>query len=96
IVTRGTEYLALMRGTDVSQFTRSLEPGMTTDLLEQDLRRWTFSQLSPRASLREALDAMRRENTEAVVIVDKRRQGDASVLGVLTRDIIDQFFLLRL
>ncbi|MEM0955839.1 MAG: chloride channel protein, partial [Pseudomonadota bacterium] len=47
IVTRGTEYLALMRGTDVSQFTRSLEPGMTTDLLEQDLRRWTFSQLSP-------------------------------------------------
>ena len=96
LIKRDAQYLSLMRGADVFAFTQSLPADETVDLLEQDLRRWTLTSLSPRASLREALDAMRRDNTEAVIIVDKRQQGDTGVLGVLTRDIIDQFFLLRL
>jgi len=96
LLKRDAEYLFLVRGADVFELIRARGDGAHLDLLEQDIRRWSFATLSPRATLKEAVDAMRRQNTEAVLIVDKTAPGDDGIRGVLTRDIIDQFFLLRL
>ena len=41
------------------------------------------------------MDALRREDAEAVVITDPRVPGDLGVRGVLTRDIINAFYLTR-
>ncbi len=96
LLKREEEYLFLARGSDLFALTREMEPGARLDLLEQDLRRWTFTRVSPRASLREAIDSLRRESVEAVLVTDPREPGDAGIRGVLTRDIIDQYYLRRL
>ena len=96
LLRREDEYLMLVRGADVKPLVEQLEGEDRTDLLEQDVRRWTFTALSQRATLREALDAMRRNDAEAVVVMDPRIPGDLGVRGVLTRDIIDQFYLMKL
>ncbi len=102
LLKREGEQLFLVSGAEVFDFVHNLpeeargEDCPTIDLVEQDVRRWTFASLSSRATLREALDAMRRQGAEAVVVNDPRIPGDLGVRGVLTRDIIDQFYLLRL
>jgi H+/Cl- antiporter ClcA len=96
LLKREDEHLALVRGADVYTQIENLDEGEHIDLLEQDIRRWTMTQLSPRATLREALDAMRRNDVEAAVVLDTRMPGDLCIRGVLTRDIIDQFYLMRL
>ncbi len=96
LLKREEEYLFLVRGAEVKGLLEPLEQNARLDLMEQDLRRWSITQVSPRATLREALDAMRRDDAEAVVVFDKRVTGDLGIRGVLTRDIIDQFYLMRL
>ena len=95
LLTRDGESLFLVRGAEVVGLTRHLGEEERIDLLERDLRRWAFTTLTPRATLREALDAMRRDDAQAVVISDPRVAGELGVRGVLTRDIIDQFYLMR-
>ena len=92
LLTREGEPLFLVRGAEVVALTRHLGEDERIDLLEQNLRRWAFTRLGPRATLREALDALRREDAQAVVISDP---GVKTVRGVLTRDIINQFYLMR-
>ena len=75
LVTRDSEPLFLVRGAEVIALTRHLEEEERIDLLERDLRRWAFTTLTPRATLREALDAMRRNDAQAVVISDSRAAG---------------------
>lgn len=102
VLKREGEHLFLVRGADVFHLVEDderpagEEEDPRLDLVEQDLRRWTFCSLSPRATLREALDAIRRNDVEAIVVTDPRVPGDMGIRGVLTRDIIDQFYLLRL
>ena len=102
LLKRDGEHLFLVRGADIFQLVERQEENadddetVRIDLVEQDLRRWTICSLSPRATLREALDAMRRNDVQAVVIDDPRVPGDLGIRGVITRDIIDQFYLLRL
>jgi H+/Cl- antiporter ClcA len=96
LLKREEEYLFLVRGTEVTDLMSPLAEEARIDLMEQDLRRWSITRVSPRATLREALDAMRREDAEAAVVMDKRVAGDLGIRGVLTRDIIDQFYLMRL
>ena len=96
LLKREDMHLVLVRGADAQTRLESLPESERIDLLEEDLRRWTITSLSHRATLREALDAMRKNDVEAVVITDPRIPGDLGVRGVLTRDIIDQFYLLRL
>ena len=95
LVTRDSEPLFLVRGAEVIALTRHLEEEERIDLLERDLRRWAFTTLTPRATLREALDAMRRNDAQAVVISESRTASGEGVRGVLTRDIIDQYYLMR-
>ena len=59
------------------------------------MRRWAITRLSPRATLREAVDAMRAADAQAGIISDTRFPDASGVRGVLTRDIIDQFYLAR-
>ncbi|MEP5766163.1 MAG: chloride channel protein [Halieaceae bacterium] len=94
LLSREEERLFLVRGDDISQLVSQIDED-AYDLTEHDLRRWTFTTLSSRATLREALDALRAENAEAVIITDPRVPGELGVLGVITRDIIDQFYLRR-
>ena len=96
LLKREDEHLVLVRGADVRPLLEDLDDESRIDLMEQDLRRWTITAVSPRATLREALDAMRRNDVEASVVIDTRIPGDLGVRGVLTRDIIDQFYLMRL
>jgi len=89
LITRDEDTLFMARGEDI----RNLQPATDEegcDLTEQDLRRWTITNLSPRATLREGLDALRTHNAEAVVIKDPNVAG---AIGVLTREMIDQFYL---
>ena len=95
LLTRDGEPLCLMRGAEVVGLTRHLGEDERIDLLERDLRRWAITRLTARATLREALDAMRRDDAQAVVVSDPRVSGELGVRGVLTRDIIDQFYLTR-
>jgi hypothetical protein len=95
LLTREGEPLFLVRGAEVVALTRHLGEGERIDLLETDLRRWAITQLSPNATLREALDAMRRDDAQAVVVKEPGAPGKPAVRGVLTRDIINQFYLMR-
>ena len=96
LLKREGEHLVLVRGADAQPLAEQLQEEERIDLLEQDIRRWTMTPLSQRATLREALDAMRKSDVEAVVVMDSRIPGDLGVRGVLTRDIIDQFYLMKL
>ncbi len=96
LLKREEEHLFLARGTEVDHALDNEEPAVPIDLMERDLRRWAITTVSPRATLREALDAMRRDDAEAAIVVDARVPGDLGIRGVLTRDIIDQFYLMRL
>ncbi len=96
LLKREEEYLFLVRGVEVGHALDGDEPAVPIDLMEQDLRRWAITTVSPRATLREALDAMRRDDAEAAIVMDARVPGDLGIRGVLTRDIIDQFYLMRL
>ncbi len=96
LLKREEEHLFLVRGTEVDQALGTEASELPIDLMEQDLRRWSITSVSPRATLREALDAMRRDDAEAAIIVDTRVPGDLGIRGVLTRDIIDQFYLMKL
>lgn len=96
LLKREGEHLVLVRGADAQPIAEQLQGEDRVDLLEQDIRRWTMTSLSQRATLREALDAMRKNDVEAVVVTDSRIPGDLGIRGVLTRDIIDQFYLMKL
>ncbi|MDJ0878862.1 MAG: chloride channel protein [Halieaceae bacterium] len=96
LLKREEEHLFLVQGADVAAILEAPDSDTRVDLLEQDLRRWSMTTVSLRATLREALDAMRRADAEAVVVLDTRVAGDLGIRGVLTRDIIDQFYLMRL
>jgi H+/Cl- antiporter ClcA len=66
------------------------------DLTELDLRRWTVSFLSQRATAQQAADTLRNQVAEAIIISHLGRNDGASVSGVITRDIIEQYYLRRL
>jgi H+/Cl- antiporter ClcA len=93
LLKRDDEKLYLVRGSQLSEVLEGEEHEEGCILTELDLRRWSVAALNARATLQEALDTMRRQTVEAVLVTHSTT-GD--VLGVLTRDTIDQFYLRRL
>jgi CIC family chloride channel protein len=85
----------LVRGEALSQALATLSDTDIIDLTELDVRRWSIVNLNERATLREALDTLRRETAEAVVVTSGNSSG-GNVSGVVTRDTIDRFYLNRL
>ena len=71
-------------------------PEQFQDLTELDIRRWSVGFIGRRSTLQEALDILRKDTVEAVLV---NRRGIASVddiEGVITRDSIEQYYLRRL
>ena len=68
-------------------------PAEVCDLTELDLRRWSTAALPPRCTLREAMDTLRKQTVEAIVVTDPKATPGSSIRGIITRDIIEQFYL---
>ncbi len=66
----------------------------TLDVTEADMRRLTTASVPMQASLRQALDAMRKETREAVCVYEhSARTGKPLLQGVVTRESIEKFSL---
>jgi hypothetical protein len=95
LLCRNGERLYLVQGRVLAEHLATLkgegEGEEEVDLTELDLRRWSAAPLRPRATLREALDTMRNQTVEAILI--EGPGSDPTISGVITRDSIDQFYL---
>jgi CIC family chloride channel protein len=65
-----------------------------TDLTEAGIRRWTTTPIPMQATLRQAIDTMRTQTTEAVHVVEVSHNTGRTILhGVVSRDSIERFTL---
>jgi hypothetical protein len=66
----------------------------SADLTKVGIRRWASSSVPGQATLRQAMDSMRTETTEAVYIFERSyNTGKQILLGVVTRESIEKFSL---
>jgi CIC family chloride channel protein len=65
----------------------------SADVTESSLRRWTIAPLPEQATLRQALDTLRRRTVEAVCVYTRDNAGKPLLRGVVTRDSIERFTL---
>jgi H+/Cl- antiporter ClcA len=93
LVLRDGETLFLVAGDELVETLAAAEGDKPCDLTEKDLRRWSVTTVAPRATLREALDKLRSETAEAVIVTERGFPAETAIHGVVTRDIIDQFYL---
>ena len=85
--------LYLVQGDELSNLLSEQAPGGTCDLTELDLRRWSTAMLPPRCTLREAMDTLREKTVEAIVITEPNAPPGSPIRGIITRDIVEQFYL---
>jgi CIC family chloride channel protein len=93
LLSRDGETLYLLSGDSLATHLADREIAEELDLRELDLRRWSVAPLRPRATLREALDTMRAQTVEAVMVEGRSRDSGPGIRGVITRESIDQFYL---
>ena len=95
VIEREGDDLYLVQGSDLIDWLRDRvidEGGI--DLTAADVRRWTIAAVPVQATLRQAMDAMRKETTEAVCVYERSaRTGRQLLQGVVTRDSIEKFSL---
>jgi len=66
----------------------------SADVTEAGIRRWTFTSVPVQATLRQAMDAMRQQTTEAVCVYERSASTGKQILhGVVTRESIEKFTL---
>jgi hypothetical protein len=95
LVHRGDDDLYLVSGSELLQWLKSspFEEG-AVDLTAAGLRRLTISTVPPQATLRQAMDTMRRETTEAVCVCERSPKTSKQILhGVVTLQSIETFSL---
>jgi hypothetical protein len=93
LLQREGESLYLVQGAELSKLLSELSPAGVCDLTELDLRRWSTTVLPPRCTLREAMDTLGKQTVEAIVVTDPNAAPGSSIRGIITRDIIEQFYL---
>jgi len=93
LLQREGEALYLIQGRILADYLASLDGVDSVDLTELDQRRWSVASLHPRATLREALDTIRNQTVEAILISKRGPAPEPGIHGVITRDRIDQFCL---
>jgi H+/Cl- antiporter ClcA len=93
LLQREGESLYLVQGDELTTVLSEQEPPGVCDLTELDLRRWSTATLPPRCTLREAMDTLRKQTVEAIVVTDPNAPPESSIRGIITRDIIEQFYL---
>lgn len=98
LVERGSEDLYLVKGDELLRWlSENLFEGGEVDLSDADIRRWTIAAVPVQATLRQAMDTMRRDTAEAVCVYERSARSGKSILhGVLTRESIESFSLSRL
>ena len=87
--------LYLVDGTELMQWLKDakFEDGLT-DLTNASLRRWTISSIPLQATLRQAMDIMQEETSEAVCIIEYSHNTGRPILhGVITRGDIEKYTL---
>lgn len=96
LLQRDGEPLYLVRGSELREsLASSASPEGYVDLTIPDIRRWSVEWLEPRATLREVVDIMRTKTVEAVIISERAAHNEEAIRGVITRDIIEQYYLRR-
>ncbi len=93
LLQREGEPLYLVSGEELKPIIAGWQSEHACDITEQDLRRWSFASLTPRATLREALDIMHQQTVEAIIISDSLAPAEKAFRGVITRDTIAQYYL---
>lgn len=95
VIQRDEEDLYLVQGEELLGWLREVPiADGEVDLTEAAIRRWTIAAVPMQASLRQAVDAMRRDTTEAVCVYERSvRTGKQILQGVVTRESIEKFSL---
>jgi hypothetical protein len=98
LVERDGQDLYLVQGSELLGWLReALAENDSADLGDASIRRWTIAPVPQQASLRQAMDTMRRNAVEAVCVYERSRATGKRILhGVVTRDSIEKFTLDRL
>lgn len=95
LITRAEEDLYLVDGHELLEWL--LETPMednTKDVTDAGIRRWTIAPIPMQATLRQALDTMRKETAEAVYVYARSANTGKRILhGVVTRENIEKFTL---
>ena len=66
-------------------------------MTEAGIRRWTIAPVPMQATLRQAMDTMRNQTTEAVCVYERSANTGKRILhGVVTRESIEKFSLASL
>jgi H+/Cl- antiporter ClcA len=93
LLQREGKSLYLVQGEELSNLLSEQAPAEVCDLTELGLRRWSTAALPPRCTLQEAMDTLRKQTVEAIVVTDPNAATGTSIRGIITRDIIEQFYL---
>ena len=95
LVERDGEDLYLVSGSELLEWVKEAEfDDGTLDLTTAGIRRFTTSPIPIQATLRQAMDTMRTQTTEAVCICERSPNTGKQILhGVLTREGIEKFTL---
>lgn len=98
LVERGSEDLYLVQGDDLlAWLAENLAEGQTVDLGEAGMRRWSIAHVPLQATLRQAMDTLRKQTVEAVCVYERSAATGRRILhGVLTRESIESFSLSRI
>ncbi|MHA7817916.1 MAG: chloride channel protein [Pseudohaliea sp.] len=102
VIHRDEEDLFLLRGEDLLAWgtgehpppplAEGEDPGVL-DLTGADLRRWTITRVPEQATLRQAMDVLRRETVEAACVYGRLPSGKRSLRGIVTRERIERYSL---
>jgi chloride channel protein, CIC family len=95
VLERESEDLYLVQASELIEWLRaSLAETEEVDITEADIRRWTIASVPSQATLKQAVDAMSQETTEAACVYERStRTGRPLLLGVVTRESIEKFSL---
>ena len=95
VVEREGEDLYLVSGFELLEWLgEALLEMETADVTEAGIRRWTIASVPVQATLRQALDAMRVQTTEAVCVYERSPSTGKQILhGVVTRESVEKFSL---
>ena len=99
LMEREGEDLYLVQGSELLEWlaTQPVDNDNATDLTTADIRRWTMAAVPLQATLRQAMDTMRKQTVEAAFVYERGRNTGKRILhGVLTPESIEKFTLARL
>ena len=99
LIEREGEDLYLVQGSELLEWlaTQPVDNDNATDLTTADIRRRTMAAVPLQATLRQAMDTMRKQTVEAAFVYERGRNTGKRILhGVLTPESIEKFTLARL